>query len=342
MFFPARRHNELAARAAGMYPIRVAEEQAPGRAHPWQIRPQWVELKTHPAGGYWTATVNPGLVNGQPAAITMPFSHTPPAVQERLKAEARAAKKPQPSGKQPVKVFLDEQASVELRWRAIGADAAPEGSATGNADTGEVRASFEPVPEFFRIRGVADANPDLLGPQAETERYLRACDIVLTQPRVALANEVTVGAVVDGSILSANPTFLVPEDEQPMVTAQAKFVAPLPPTLESFLSQRFADLPFDQVLLATVYALSPAFPDDTLVRGGWNIFVRYYTHWNLAHAGQRIRPRQELPRITFVTPLAAGLLNLQIGEILSQNNDFSQAMLDLFQQTKLGGIFYAV
>jgi hypothetical protein len=173
MFFPARRHNELAARAAAMYPIRVAEEQAPGRAHPWQIRPQWVELKTHPAGGYWTATVNPGLVNGQPAAITMPFSSTPPAVQERLKAEARAAKKPQPSGEQRVKVFLDEQASVELRWRAIGADAAPEGSAAGNADTGEVRASFEPVPEIFRIRGEADANPDLLGPQAETERYLR-------------------------------------------------------------------------------------------------------------------------------------------------------------------------
>jgi hypothetical protein len=342
MFYPARRHNQTAEAAAKLLPIRISAEKAGQRPHPWQIRPQWVELKTHPAGGYWTATVNPGLVNGQPAAMTMPFSRTPPAVQARLKAEAKSAKKPQPSGEQRVKVFLDEQASVELRWRAIGADAAPEGSAAGNADTGEVRASFEPVPEFFRIRGVADANPDLLGPQAETERYLRACDIVLTQPRVALANEVTVGAVVDGSILSANPTFLVPEDEQPMVTAQAKFVAPSPPTLESFLSQRFADLPFDQVLLATVYALSPSFPDDTLVRGGWSIFVRYYTHWNLAHAGQRIRPRQELPRITFVTPLAAGLLNLQIGEILSQNNDFSQAMLDLYQQTKLGGTFYAV
>lgn len=342
MFFPARRHNELAARAGAMYPIRVAEEQAPGRAHPWQIRPQWVEQPTHPAGGYWTATVNPGLVNGQPAAITMPFSRTPPAVQERLKAEAKAAKKPQPSGEQPVKVFLDEQASVELRWRAIGADAAPEGSAAGNADTGEVRASFEPVPEFFRIRGVADANANLLGPQAETERYLRACDIVLNQPRVSFATEITVGAVVDGSILSANPTFLVPKDEQPRIIAIPKFVLPNTPTINDFLIQRFADLPFDQVLLATVYALSPSFPDDTLVRGGWSIFVRYFTHWNLAHATQRVRPRQELPRITFVTPLAAGLLNLQIGEILSQNNDFSQALLDMYQQTKLGGIFYAV
>jgi hypothetical protein len=284
----------------------------------------------------------PGLVNGQPPAIRMAFIDAPPAAFSRVLKDRAAAKKPKPKLNERVDVFLDEDAFVRFPWRAIGSDAAPTGSATGNANSGEVLASFEPVPEFFKRRGVAEANRNLLGPAAETQRYLRACDIVLNQPRVGFANEITVGAVVDGSILSANPTFLVPEDEQPMVTAQAKFVAPLPPTLESFLSQRFADLPFDQVLLATVYALSPSFPDDTLVRGGWNIFVRYFTHWNLAHAGQRIRPRQELPRITFVTPLAAGLLNLQIGEILSQNNDFSQAMLDLFQQTKLSGIFYAV
>jgi len=235
---------------------------------------------------------------------------------------------------------LDEQASLRMQWRAMGVDAQPE-NFVANPSRGRVLAVFEPVPDFFKRLGVAEANRNLLAGLAETERYLRACDVVLNQPRLAFANEVTVGAVVDGSIISANPTFAIPEDRQPRLTATAKFVPIRDVQPRDLLGMRFIDEPFDQALLATVYALSPPFPQDTQINGGWGIYIRYQLHWNLVHATPRIEERRELPRITFVTPLAAGLLNLQIGEILSQNNDYSQALLDLYQQNNLRGTFYA-
>jgi len=342
MFFSHRKHNEAVEKAHRFFPVRVDEQEAPGRAHPWQLRPQWVEKPKEPGKGYWTVTPHPGLVNGIPAAVKMAFAEAPLLAQERILAEAKEANRPRPGPETRVDVFVDEQASLRIQWRAIGSDAAPEGAASGNADTGEIRASFEPVPEFFKRLGVADANPDLLGPQAETQRYLRAGDVVLNQPRLAFANEVTVGALVDGSIISANPTFAIPPDRQSRLTATAKFVPIRDVQRRDLLAMRFVDEPFDQALIATVYALSPPFPQDTQINGGWVIYIKYQVHWNLVHATPRIEERRELPRITFVTPLGLGLANLQIAEILSRNNDYSQAVLDLYQQNNLRGTFYAV
>lgn len=342
MFFSHRKHNEAVEKAHRFFPVRVDEQEAPGRAHPWQLRPQWVEKPKEPGQGYWTVTPDPGLVNGIPAAVKMRFAEAPLPAQERILAEAKEANRPRPGPETRVDVFVDEQASLRIQWRAIGSDAAPEGAASGNADTGEVRASFEPVPEFFKRLGVADANPDLLGPQAETQRYLRGGDVVLNQPRLAFANEVTVGQVVDGSIISASPTFAIPADRQPRLTATAKYVPIRDVQRRDLLAMRFVDEPFDQALIATVYALSPPFPQDTQINGGWAIYIKYQLHWNLVHATPRIEERRELPRITFVTPLGLGLANERIGEILSQNNDYSQAVLDLYQQNNLRGTFYAV
>jgi hypothetical protein len=342
MFFSHRQHNAAAEKAVRLLPIRSSYAEAPGRPHPWQIRPQWVARSAEPGGGYWAGSFVPGLVNGQPPAIRMPFVDAPPAAFARVLKEREAAKRAKPKPDERVDVFLDEDAFLKFPWRAIGSDAAPAGSATGNADTGSIVASFEPVPDFFKRRGVASANPNLVGAVPETQRYLRACDIVLNQPRVGFANEITVGAVVDGSILAANPSFVTPPDQQPRVTAVPKFVQATPPTLNDFLVQRFTDAPLDQVLLATVYALSPAFVPDPVVTSAWTIFVRQHVHWNLSHAGQRIRPRTELPRITFFTPLAGGVANLIIAQVLAENNDFSQALLDMYQQTRLAGMFYAV
>lgn len=342
MFFSRRKHDQVVAKASRFYPIRVSEEHASARIHPWQMRPQWVPKPKEAGQGYWTVVPFPGLVSGIPAAVRMALGDAPALAQQRILEEAKADNRPRPGPSDRVDVFLDEQASLKMRWRAIGSDAAPEGGATGNANTGEVRASFEPVPEFFKRLGVADANPDLLGPQAETQRYLRACDVVLNQPRLAFANEVTVGAVVDGSIISANPTFVIPPDRQPRLTATPKYVPIRDVQRRDLLGMRFIDEPFDQALIATVFALSPPFPPDRDVNGGWAIYVRYQIHWNLVHAAPRLEPRRELPRITFITALGLGLANLQIGEILSQNNDYSQALLDLYQQTNLRGTFYAV
>ena len=344
MFFSHRKHNQYVKKAAAFFPIHYEEKPEELRPHPWQIQPIWHNQAKLPSGGYWTAKINPGLVSGIPAAIKMIFEEAPIEAQERIEQAAKDAKQKKPTPNSEHDIFLDEGAEVKLVWRKIGSDANPTGTATGDADTGKVTGIFEKVPEFFARKGVASANTDLLGEPAKTERYLRACDVIIRQPRLAFANEITVGAVVDGSILAANPTFSVPKDRQPRVEALPKFVALASnPTPLELLVQRFADQPFDEFLLATVYALSaPLEPRPDLLTSAWAIYTQYQTQWNLAHATPRVEERKVFTPITFFSPLAAGVGNLLINSILATNNDFSQAILDLNQQNNLRGKFYAV
>lgn len=345
MFYTShKRHNRIAEKAGTFFPIRYSEEGKSSRSHPWQVTPVWHIEEKLPSGGYWAAKVNPGLVNGIPAAITMVFEDAPTTAKTRIEEEAKKLNEKKPALTSTHDVFLDEQAEVELVWRRIGADASPTGAVTGDADTGVVTGVFEPVPPFFQALGVASAKTNLLAEPAETTRYLRACDLIVKQPRLAFANEITVGAVVDGSILSANPTFTVPKDRQPRVEALPKFVAlAASPTPLEVLVQRFADEPFDQFLLATVYALSaPNEQRPDLLTGGWSIYTHQQVHWNLAHATPRIEERKVFTPLTFFSPLAAGLGNFLINSILAENNDFTQALFDLNQQTNLRGKFYAV
>lgn len=345
MFYTShKRHNRIAEKAGTFLPIRYYDESRGSRSHPWQVTPVWHAEEKLPSGGYWSAKVNAGLVNGIPAAITMALEDAPIAAQERIEEEAKKLKQEKPAPTSTHDVFLDEQAEVKLVWRKIGSDANPTGAVTGDADTGVVTGVFEKVPAFFQALGVASANTNLLEPLAETTRYLRACDLIVKQPRLAFANEITVGAVDDGSILAANPTFTVPKDRQTRVEALPKFVAlAASPTALEVLVQRFADEPFDQFLLATVYALSaPNEQRPDLLTGGWSIYTHQQVHWNLAHATPRIEERKVFTPITFFSPLAAGLGNFLINSILAVNNDFTQALLDLHQQTNLRGKFYAV
>ena len=344
MFYASHKtHNKIAKKAGAFFPVTYTDKRET-RLHPWQVTPVWRIKEKLPSGGYWAAKVNPGLVNGMLAAITMTFEDAPNAAKTRIEEEARKLNEKKPALTSTHDVFLDEQAEVKLVWRRIGADAAPTGAVTGNADTGVVTGVFEPVPPFFQALGVASAKTNLLEQQAETGRYLRACDLIIKQPRLAFANEITVGAVVDGSILSANPTFTVPRDRQPKVEALPKFVAlAQTPTVQELLVQRFADEPFDQFLLATVYALSaPNEKRPDLLTSGWSIYTHQQVHWNLAHATPRIEERKVFTPITLFSPLAAGVGNFLINSILAENNDFTQALLDLNQQTNLRGKFYAV
>lgn len=342
MFFSRHRHNRMVKKAVEYYPIRFSEDSPPGRSHPWQIRPEW--RKVDDSGkGEWTGVIQPGCVNGQPAYINTLFKHARPEAQARIKEERLQAKLPEATPETRVKVYLDEQAALPFAWRSIGSDGVAE-SVSGNADSGAVTGVFEKVPDFFKRLGVADANTNLLGEAAATQRLLRACDIVLYQPRLAMTNEVTVGAVVDGVIASVNPGFNLPTDLEPRVTATAKFVAPSRNvSLQSVFFDRFIDEPYDLVHLSTVYALSPVLPLlDTAVSQAWQIYVKYNLHWNLVHAPQRIVPRTELQPITLFVPLAGGVAQPVISEILAQNNDWAQAALDFYQQRNLQGKFYAV
>lgn len=339
MFFSFRRHNRLVEKAASLFPIRFHEETPLARPFPWKVRTRYDDKKTR-----WLASMLPGLVNAIPAAVSVPFVDCPSAAAQRILAERAAAKKPRPNPQERVDVFLDEEPFFPLAFRRIGKGSAPD-SVTGNPQSGNITGTFEKVPEYFKRLGVRDANPNLLAtdPSGETYRLLAACDVVLEQPRVALVNQVSVGAVFDGSIVTVTPSFSIPPDRQPRIVANARFVPPND-NLTSFTDifyGRFYDFPVDYALLATIYALSPYNPADETINQSWIIYVKQNIHWNLAHAS-RIQEAVTVPRQTLFTGLAAGLGDLIFNEILANNNDWAQGVVNIYNQNRQRGKFYAV
>ena len=329
------------------------------RPHPWQIRPVWHKDKKAKSGE-WRGIVTAGLVNAIPAYVKMIYAEAPEEAKVRiiLKSIGDLAEK-KGSGEIPkdetkstipkptdlVKIYLDEMAELKFNWRSIGSDSSPD-SVSGDAGSGGITGVFEKVPDFFKRMGVADANPKILGTPAESQRLLRACDIVLNQPRVGLTNTADISAAaIDTTLVSINPNFFVPSDTEPYLTAIPKYVSPSAGTtnFDDLIFQRFIDTPTDQFHLATAYLLSPQLPLlDKENLAGWQCYFKYNCHHNLVHATQQIEKRTEFVPLTLTIPLAGGLAQPSINYILAENNFFAQAALDFYQQRKLNGKFYAI
>lgn len=324
-------------------PVKFDYTGAGSRPHPWQIT---ADYYTDPIANisYWRASLSPGLVNGFPAKITMQYSDAPLAAQERVRLENIETKKPAPKKTDRVDIYLDERAAVKLSFRKIGSDADPS-SITGDPGSGNIIGTFEKVPDFFKRLGVADAKTDILADKAETQRLLLACDIVLNQPRVSLTNSVSISAAsIQTTLVSINPGFLSPSDREPKIIALAKYSPPKKTTnFSDIFFQRFIDSPEDQLHLSTVYLLSPVLPLlDPKDLSGWQPFIQYNCHHNLVHATKQIEKRDEFTPLSLVLPFAAGVAQPIFDYILAENNFFSQAALDFYQQRNLAGKFYAV
>jgi hypothetical protein len=335
--------HKLLDKVAHYLPIKFDYTAAGSRAHPWQILAQYY---TDPVTSlsYWRASLSPGLVNGFPAKITMKLSDAPPEAKERIRLENIKNNKPAAKETDRVDVYLDEQAAVKLSFRKIGSNADPD-SISGDAGSGNVTGVFEKVPDFFKRLGVSDANTNLLAEKSETKRLLLACDIVLNQPRVSLTNSISISAAsIDTTLVSINPGFLSPKDREPTVTATAKYSTLIPTiNFSDLFFQRFVDSALDRIHLSTVYLLSPVLPLlDVTNLSGWQPFIKYNCHHNLVHATKQIERRDEFTPLSLVLPFAAGAAQPIFDYILAENNFFSQAALDFYQQRNLEGKFYAV
>lgn len=324
-------------------PIHFNYSKSSDAPHPWQIRPIWHKNKSG-KGGEWRGVITAGAVNGLPAYVKMRFEEAPKAAQDRVKLDAIKNKEPAPRQDQLVNIYLDEQAEIAFRWRKIGTDASAESIST-NSNTGAVTGVFEKVPEFFKRMGVSDANTNILGDTASTTRLLRACDIVLNQPRVSLTNNVSISSIaIDTTLVSIDPGISTPIDSQPHVTALAKYVKLTESTsFADLLFQRFIDTPYDQIHLSTAYLLSPALPlEDPDDLSSWQCYLKYNCHHNLVHATQQVEKRDEFVPLTLTVPFAGGVAQPLINYILAENNFFAQAALDFYQQRKLAGRFHAI
>jgi hypothetical protein len=343
MKYEAKWWSRLLSIVEKRFPIRFDFTEARPPPHPWEIRPLWHKDKKAKYGE-WRGIVTAGLVNAMPTYVEMIYEEASDAARERVRLSALAAKKPQPKPTDRVKIYLDEQAELKFNWRALGVDAFPE-SISGNSNSGGITGVFEKVPEFFKKMGVADANPKISGEVPTTIRLLKACDIVLNQPRTSLTNNTTISAeTISTSLVSINPGFQVPPDREPYLNALPKFLPrQITPKFDDLILNRFTDTALDQFHLSTAYLLSPVLPLlNPSDLEGWQVYLKYNCHHNLVHATQQIEKRTEFVPLTLTIPLAGGLAQPSINYILAENNFFAQAALDFYQQRKLNGKFYAI
>jgi len=328
--YPAKIWNSLLRKAEQYLPVRFDYTPPSARPHPWQIRPVWHKDKNQKYGE-WRGIVTAGCVNGLPVYVRMKFSEASSEAQLRIENNALLEGKPKPKPTSIVKVYLDETAEIKFLWRNVGGL---------GEDVG-----FERVPEFFTRLGVQGRNTNYAANSQQDVRLLRACDIVLNQPRVALTNEVTINAqTIASTLVEITPGFTSPKDLEPFLLGIPQFVpVKLADSFADIFFRRYDDTPKDQLLIATVYLLSPKLPIfDSNDLSNWQCYFKYESHYNLVHATKQFERTKDYAPFRIVVPLVAGIAQNIVDNILATNNFYSQAVTDFYRQKNLEGKFHIV
>lgn len=334
---PAQDWNHMVDVLIQNRPLVIGAGNPSGWVHPWEIATRWDAER-----GALRYRINPGFVNGRTPVMAMDAKLAPA---EYVKEEGR------------VRVPLTESPEALIRpdaWRPIGSDA----TAIGSKSTGDFSASltFEPVPEFFRAFGVTEANPvdlslvgglqELLNDaegEREMVRLLRAVEVILTQPRPAARALVEPSNGLGGTFAAVNVTYALPGDETPTIGTRQKFDPSPPPDEAGILSGSYKEEPWDELHLATIYALSPrGLAPGAEVSADWSFYVRHREFWNLNHATNRIPPAVPQAPLQFPFPLAGGVGTLAINTALAVVNDNSAAALALIQGARIEGRFWTI
>lgn len=315
---PLSRMNEWIDQLARQRPLIVSAEAARNFRHPWNIQARWTE-RADRKGFAWHFNVLPGMVGEFD-----PF--------RRIEAEAgefyEAGIDDDPAPWFPI---------LPSNLRRLGTDAMialEEG---------------EPVPAFFQERGVrppatAEASPfglevTLSGDFDQGEaRLLRACELVLVQPRPAMT------AFLDENGIQF--AFSEPDNDRPHLNLLTRFLPTeaVPLSVAEQLVGGFTDRDFEERHIATIYLLSPpgarwdSDPDET-----WLPYVEHHVTWNMNFAIDRDLSIIQTNRIEVPgLGLAGGVADLTNQAILDQVNGILEQSAALLNQSRIRGHFWTI
>ena len=284
--------------------------------HPWKVIPSW-------NGAAWTATIRPGFVNGIP-----------------------------PQAMDSVTGILHPLISDPVLL--LGVSRGLDGTGI-NPDK-----SVESIPAFFQALGVhkppSDISVDSVSGAVTSiasstaslpSRTLRACDISLSQARTGLVPTVTVvdGSGVAGEVVqygvSFSGTVLAEQGITPRIHVSSRWYPPASPSARELLLGGATDPQTDELLIATVYWLSPSAADASpQLDGSWTPYVEQGLFWNLNHAPQtRIPPAPPSP-ITIHTGLLGGWADIIFNQILAPLNDAATLVQALNSTVSQQGRFW--
>lgn len=280
--------------------------------HPWYTSARWDWQQST-----WVATVKAGFVNGECPVIR---------VLEEAEEETTLSVAWKP---------LYEHPELSLSFRNLGWD--------GDGD----------VPLFFQERGVQ--RPMLEGFEAELSagamnvdrtkrepgsRLLRACDIVLRKPRVALTSEVNVQAgfvTGTGTVIQTLGLRSPAANDRLRVHAVSQYQAAGLPTIDP-LSFQYEEPTWDERLISTVFLLSPPDePDNSEPDFRWVPFVRHSLFWNLCWEQPAFRQLDNRPDIPYIPPLGGGAATLVANFLTSSLNDAVRDMINMVQAHSMAG-----
>lgn len=319
----------------------ISEKQRTPLRHPWFTLPRWHATRD---GGQWTATVQPGFVNAYTPAFRATMAQHEalgnsvynyltgnPLFPAALLGQSAAVQ-----AIAPVDIPLYLAPVIPLTFRAVGFD-------------GDSRF---PVPQFFQNLGVGLAPALPTGDPSEPQppaaappqhlRLLRACDVWLHQPRLGLTSDVQL-----------NPAGLITGDPTVIQTLGVKSPAPedalrvlagdMIPDTQSIdpLSADYVEPTFDELLISTVFLLSPpgtatgSDPDGT-----WQPFVRHNLFENLSWQHAEFHaPDVQITNVV-IPPLAFGVASLVINSFGSAINQAAQNAANILKAASLAGSFW--
>ena len=329
----AREWNTLMGQLARWTPLGYTPANASsGWRHPWFTYVTW-NAETE----RWEASVTPGFVNGKDVTVS-------------VEAEPETGNQ-EPGTK--LDVPLTDSPTVPLTvLRTIG------GSTNASIGT-----AGELVPEFFAALGVQgsqtvsvedleDGTPtDITDAKLSTvaggtdpgtqlpERILRACDIVLrcTRPRT------TVDWIITPAETGTQAQFTVGSSggsaDACSLHVVSEFSAVEPMNDFDRLSGGTNDPGYDEVLMATVYLLSPAdAAADAEIDETWTPYVRHALFWNADHIlSQPVSVAPQNITLNLAGLGSAAGAQITVNQILSSQNDAFAAALQFLTAREITG-----
>ncbi len=302
--------------------------------HPWQTALHWQADQAR-----WIATVKPGFVNGGvpvyettlPTADSRQWDINPltgrPFFSDYIFANPDAV-----AGETSVAIPLYYHPALTLNFRALGFDG--PGSA---------------VPDYFARLGVGSTpvqtdpeEPVNLAAQAppKNNRLLRAADLVLHQPRQALTSSIS-GDPLSGYQQTLGIRAAAAGDLLKVYCAASW--SPISNAGTDPLAGDYEEPNYDELLLATVYLLSPpnAAPGST-PDGTWTPYVRHALFWNLSYTTPvlQIVPLDSSFDLTVISTLALGVAGLLINFFAASLEEATNTALNLLSAHTLAGTFW--
>lgn len=313
--------------------------------HPWFTQAMWSG-----SANCWVATVKPGYVNQQTPiyratvaeqqSLNNPWENNPLTGQPFFSDSVFQNSSDAAAQNTTLDLPLYLNPAIALNPYAIGWDG------DGNAGVSDffINLGAARAPKDTSLSDLLNGETSTAEPPPPNLRLLRACDIWLHQPRSGLTSSVDLdpSGFITGQG-SVNQTLSIASSASSDVLrilqgafTPIDFSAAIDP-----LSFDYTEPTFDELLISTVYLLSPpnvapgSEPDAT-----WTPYVKHNLFWNLQWVQPFFQQLDNDPGTPFIPPLAGGVAQLAIGFLASSINDATQQALNILQAHSMAGSFW--